>query len=64
MRDLLRNFPKKKVRRSSSAVTVKISRHRTFVRAWQGAPDHRLINEVSYNGDNWTANQWNYDGAC
>jgi hypothetical protein len=45
--------------------------------AWSGSATYVSGNEVSYNGDNWTANQWNYnevpggasgawnnDGAC
>jgi hypothetical protein len=45
--------------------------------AWSGSATYTSGNEVSYNGDNWTANQWNYnevpggasgawnnDGAC
>jgi chitinase len=29
--------------------------------AWNDATAYVSGNEVSYNGDNWTANQWNYD---
>jgi chitinase len=45
--------------------------------AWSSSATYVSGNEVSYNGDNWTANQWNYnevpggasgawnnDGAC
>jgi hypothetical protein len=45
--------------------------------AWSSSATYTSGNEVSYNGDNWTANQWNYnevpggasgawtnDGAC
>jgi len=29
--------------------------------AWSSSTTYVSGNEVSYNGDNWTANQWNYD---
>ena len=29
--------------------------------AWRNSTAYTSGNEVSYNGDNWTANQWNYD---
>ena len=29
--------------------------------AWSSSATYTSGNEVSYNGDNWTANQWNYD---
>ncbi|HEU5419062.1 MAG TPA: hypothetical protein VFV41_15325, partial [Streptosporangiaceae bacterium] len=29
--------------------------------AWVSNQAYTADNEVSYNGDNWTANQWNYD---
>jgi hypothetical protein len=29
--------------------------------AWNNSTAYTSGNEVSYNGDNWTANQWNYD---
>jgi len=29
--------------------------------AWVSNAAYTSGNEVSYNGDNWTANQWNYD---
>jgi hypothetical protein len=29
--------------------------------AWVNNQAYTSGNEVSYNGDNWTANQWNYD---
>ena len=33
----------------------------TCAPAWNNAMAYVAGNEVSYNGDNWTANQWNYD---
>ena len=31
--------------------------------AWSSSTSYSSGTEVSYNGDNWTANQWNYDEA-
>jgi chitinase len=28
---------------------------------WNNATAHTSSNQVSYDGDNWTANQWTYD---
>jgi hypothetical protein len=33
----------------------------TCAAAWVNNSSYTSGNEVSYNGDNWTANQWNYD---
>ena len=44
-----------------SAPTPTHTSANTCASAWYHATAYVSGDEVSYNGDNWTANQWNYD---